>query len=928
MTVDCPHCGESLEFRASRPKFCAFCGHGLDESSLKTTAMSDREAPTLDHTPTSRDKDAARTNVMPEKVGGYRLVRPLGQGGMGTVYEAEESGFGRKVALKLLAPEITASREAIDRFRQEGRLASAISHPRCVFVLNADEEDGRPFIVMELMPGSNLFDLVQEKGPLPVDDAVPKILDVIEGLREAHRLGVIHRDVKPSNCFLESDGRVKIGDFGLSKSLVADNNNITRTGAFLGTPLYASPEQIKGESLDPRTDVYSVSATLYYLLAGRAPFQGSDAAATLAKIVSDPPPPIRSIRPDLSAELERIIHRGLERNRDRRWRNLGELASALLPFAPGRLRMGGLWLRIAAFVIDVNLSKFLIILAINVVLFAGMRGTKHSVIEDNFAIGAVLDPVLFLVFFFIIEPFWGASPGKWLLRLRVRGEGTSAPGPVVILKRNLIFWAIAALPWEVLALYFSLGGRGVHWAIYPARVAVMMALGLTMRASNGFAGVHDLLTRTRVVVLPSLHVRRATGARRALGRDRGIAARPVGVLKSIGPYRVRGAIRWEEGRKVLTAEESSLGREVWIVVRPRSSPAPDAPRRDLARPTRTRWLSGGEQAEGRWDAFMAPSGCPLADLAGAEGLPWRDARPILEDLADEMRAALRDGTLPGEVSVDQVWVQPDGHALLVDQLVMPAGDPSRADPRPPIGRARALLKAACVMMLEGGRRGSLAPSAPIRAAVPRHAAAILARLDDGPDAYESFDDLHADLSATQHHPLEVGHALRATHLGATAAALALPLVALLGLPWLRLSGWYDTHPAPDFLGRLGAFLLKPDRPLTPWVVVAIPATWVLWSFATRGGLLLSLFGMAVSRSDGRPASRFRCAFRSLVTWIVPASLLVGSVTSRVPGPSAKSLAWTAFGLAGTVVACFPILAMIRPSQGPQDLIAGTVVVPK
>jgi hypothetical protein len=586
------------------------------------------------------------------------------------------------------------------------------------------------------------------------------------------------------------------------------------------------------------------------------------------------------------------------------------------------------WLRVAAFVIDVNLSKFLIITAINIVLFARMRGTKDSLIEDNFAIGAVMDPVLFLALFFVIEPFWGASPGKWLLRLRVRGEGTSAPGPVTILKRNLIFFAITALPWESLALYYSLTGGGLHWTIFPARVLVTMAMGVTMRASNGYAGVHDLLTRTRVVVLPSLHVRRATGARRALGRDRGVAARPVGVLKSIGPYRVRGAIRWEEGRRVLAAEESSLGREVWIVLRPKSSPAPEAPRRDLARPTRTRWLSGGEQAEGRWDAFMAPSGCPLADLAGAEGLPWRDARPILEDLSDELREALRDGTLPGEVSVDQVWVQPDGRALLVDQLVLPAGDPSKVDPRTQTGRARALLKAACVMMLEGGRRGSIGASAPIRAAVPRHAAEILARLDDGPNAYENLDELHADLSASQHNPREVGHTLRATHLGATAAALALPLVLLFGLSWMVLSAWFVTHPVPGFLGWLGSQLPRADRTVTSWVLIAIPATWVVWSFATRGGLLLSLFGMTLSRRDGRPASRLRCAFRSLVTWIVPASLLVVSVASRGTGPSAKSLAWAAFGAAGAVVASFPILAVIRPPRGPQDVIAGTVVVPK
>src|SRR5438552_1118271 len=128
------------------------------------------------------------------------------------------------------------------------------AHPRCVFVYAADEDAGRPYIVMELMPGDTLHDLLEKRGPLPPAEAVAKILDVIDGLLEAHQLGVVHRDVKPSNCFLEADGRVKVGDFGLAKSLVTESH-LTRTGAFLGTPLYASPEQVKRETVDAQTDV-------------------------------------------------------------------------------------------------------------------------------------------------------------------------------------------------------------------------------------------------------------------------------------------------------------------------------------------------------------------------------------------------------------------------------------------------------------------------------------------------------------------------------------------------------------------------------------------------------------------------------------------------------------------------------------------------
>ena len=217
------------------------------------------------------------------------MIRTLGGGGMGVVYEAESSD-GRRVALKLMRPEAEDSTLAEERFRQEGRLASGIVHPRCVFVFDADQEGDRPYIAMELMSGETLKDLVERNGPLSPLEAVTKILDVIDGLREAHALGVVHRDVKPSNCFLESDGRVKIGDFGLSRSVVAPSH-LTQTGGFLGTVLFAAPEQHKAEAVDARTDVYSVCATLFYLLTGRAPVEDArGAAAVVARVVCEPAP--------------------------------------------------------------------------------------------------------------------------------------------------------------------------------------------------------------------------------------------------------------------------------------------------------------------------------------------------------------------------------------------------------------------------------------------------------------------------------------------------------------------------------------------------------------------------------------------------------------------------------------------------------------
>ena len=152
---------------------------------------------------------------------------------------------------------------------------------------------------------------MEKAGPLDPAGAIVRIFDVIEGLQEFHKPGLIHRDVKPSNCFLEKEGRVKIGDFGLSKALDG-GADLTRSGTFIGTLLYASPEQIKRDLVDERTDVYSVAATLYYLLTGHPPVQAKDAADALARIASEPAPPLRGFRTDLPRSLEAVIHRGLD----------------------------------------------------------------------------------------------------------------------------------------------------------------------------------------------------------------------------------------------------------------------------------------------------------------------------------------------------------------------------------------------------------------------------------------------------------------------------------------------------------------------------------------------------------------------------------------------------------------------------------------
>ncbi len=374
MALICPRCRRNLADSASEadpPAFCRYCGQKLAGSSAPVVVMPDGgetiDVPTQSHeaADTPEDAPASRTaEEAPQSVGGYHLIRFLGAGGMGMVYEAEDAGTGHRAAVKLLSRKYTSNPTSVERFRQEGRVASQITHPHCVFVFRADADAGRPYIVMELMPGKTLKDLVDEQGPLPTAEAVTRILDVVAGLAEAHRLGVIHRDVKPSNCFLTRDDRVKVGDFGLSKSLAPDQEGqkqITQSGAFLGTVLFASPEQIRGEAVGYESDVYSVCGTLYYLLTGRAPYQHESITATLAKAVSEPPPPIRPRRPDVPLELERVVLRGLERDRERRWQSLEELDDALRSQLPANQRPARPRSLVMAYIVDMLLLQLAII---------------------------------------------------------------------------------------------------------------------------------------------------------------------------------------------------------------------------------------------------------------------------------------------------------------------------------------------------------------------------------------------------------------------------------------------------------------------------------------------------------------------------------------------------------------------------------------
>jgi hypothetical protein len=801
MQLTCPHCSRILEITGEPPSFCAYCGHSLSGKNVIATVTLDHEGATQPPTDTA-PLDVERP---PEVIGGYRLLRQIGSGGMGTVHEAEEIASGRRVAVKIISRQFGATSQMVERFRQEGRLASLITHPRCVFVLAADEEKGQPYIVMELMTGETLQELIDRKGPLPVEEAITKILDVIEGLEEAHRNGVIHRDVKPSNCFLEPDGHVKIGDFGLSKSLV-QGAHLTRTGSFLGTPLYASPEQVRAEPVDEQTDIYSVAATLYFLLTGRAPHQTGDAAATLARIVADDAPSMRGFRKELPEELDQVVLRGLKRQREERWRSLGDFREALRAFLPGQLSIGSLGIRFGAYMIDVLIIYVVQIVAALLIEEARLLPKWQIIIPIVFYV------LLATSYYGVFDGLWEATPGKRLVSLRVRRRsGVGRPGILRGLARAGIFClalqsgtlAQAALlghylpsqsNQDVMELFNQHPFIGLLLMVLPWGGYFLGALLLfsVARARNGYRGFHELLSGTRIVSLPLLYRRKVFAAADAAP----CISFPKELPERLGPYRIEGALLWTEAGRILTGTDLTLGRPVWIWIRAGSQPALSPQRRQVTRLSRLRLLATGCIDDKQWDAFVAPSGCLLPDLVTRFGrLSWAETRPLLEELADELELATGEDTLAQTLALEQIWIQPNGRTLLLDMPLRERSRKSLAATRE--AEATTLLAEAAILALEGKERAALDTPPRVQAPIPEHASWLVARLlPGGRSRVRPLEQFQQELHRMHERPVEVTRARRTAHVAVLGALL------LVGLLPMFTAGWI-----PQLAGTMNRFML-------------------------------------------------------------------------------------------------------------------------
>jgi serine/threonine-protein kinase len=261
----------------------------------------------------------------------YKLLSPIGQGGMAVVYKAQDLSLGRLVAVKILRENLTGDPEFLARFQQEARAAANLAHPNIVTVHDFGRDGGRYYIVMEYIEGQDLKSLIKEVAPFPVEKIVDLSIQICAGVGYAHRAGLVHCDIKPQNILVTADGRVKITDFGIARALANLRPGET-TDVVWGSPQYYSPEQAAGEHPTPASDVYSIGVVMFEMLAGRLPFVAATQQALAIMHLREEPPRLSLFNPQVPETLERIIHKVLAKEPSARYRTADQMGRILISY--------------------------------------------------------------------------------------------------------------------------------------------------------------------------------------------------------------------------------------------------------------------------------------------------------------------------------------------------------------------------------------------------------------------------------------------------------------------------------------------------------------------------------------------------------------------------------------------------------------------
>src|SRR5215470_2227618 len=258
--------------------------------------------------------------------GRYRIERKLGSGGMADVYLAEDEELGRRVAIKILNDKYAPDEQFVERFRREAKNAAGLSHPNIVSIYDRGEAEGTYYIAMEYLDGRTLKELINARGPTPPKIAVDYTRQILAAVGFAHRHGIVHRDIKPHNVLVDRDGRLKVTDFGIARS---GTSQMTEVGSIIGTAQYLSPEQARGSSVGPSSDIYSVGVVLYEMLTGEVPFTGDTPLEIAMKHLSEVPTPPSELRPEVPHDLDSVVLRALAKDPHERYRSAEEMDADL-----------------------------------------------------------------------------------------------------------------------------------------------------------------------------------------------------------------------------------------------------------------------------------------------------------------------------------------------------------------------------------------------------------------------------------------------------------------------------------------------------------------------------------------------------------------------------------------------------------------------